>query len=231
MKYKNVLIDIDNTLLDFCAAEKDAHRNTAKKFNLPWNDELYSAYHKINDNLWKKLELGVYKSSEIVIKRHEDWFELVGVTFDSKTFNEEYVNNLALGKKLMPYANELVKELKQMGLKLFIATNGLKKVQDNRLSGQEFMKYIDGVLISEELGAQKPNVEFFENGAKKMGIDFSKDTVIIGDSLSSDIKGGINYHIDTIWINLFNQENPFGNQITYIVKELKEIPSIIKNAT
>ncbi len=230
MKYKYCLLDVDNTLLDFSDAEKNAHRISCQNFNIPWNDELYKAYHKINDDLWKQLELGVYKSSEIVIMRHEKYFKHVGVEFNPKTFNEEYVKNLAQGKKLMPYANELVKELKAMGLKLYIATNGLARVQYSRLSGQEFMNYVDGLLISEELGAQKPSREFFENASKKANVDFSKETFIVGDSLSSDIKGGIDYNIDTVWVNLFNAKNPYGNKITYIVKELKEITGIIKNA-
>ena len=227
MKYKYCLIDVDNTLLDFCYAEKYAHRITCEKFNIPWNNELYSVYHKINDDYWKQLELGKYSKEEIIVFRHRDYFEYCSVDGDALLFNNEYVKNLSLGKKLMPYANELVKKLYDSGLKLFIATNGIAKVQYSRLLGQEFMKYIDALLISEELGAQKPSIDFFKNASIKTGIDFSKDTLIIGDSLTSDIKGGINYGIDTLWVNVKNEENPFGDKITYIVNRLEEIPSVL----
>ena len=227
MKYKYCLIDVDNTLLDFCYAEKHAHQVTCETFNIPWNDELYSVYHKINDDFWKALERKEYTKDEIIVFRHRDYFKYCGVEFDARTFNDEYVKNLSLGKRLMPYANELVKQLYDSGLKLFIATNGIAKVQYSRLSDQEFMKYIDALLISEELGAQKPSCEFFKNASIKAGVDFSKDTIIIGDSLTSDVKGGINFGIDTLWVNVKNEDNPFGDKITYIVNKLEEIPSLL----
>ena len=127
----------------------------------------------------------------------------------------------------MPYANKLIKKLYNSGLKLYIATNGVAKVQHQRLSNQKFMKYISGLLISEELEAQKPSVKFFENASIKTGINFKNDTIIIGDSLSSDIKGGIDYGIDTLWVNFDNKKNTLDKEITYIVKNLKEIPKLI----
>lgn len=227
MKYKYCLIDVDNTLLDFGYAEKHAHKITCKEHNIPWNEKLYSAYHKINDVWWKRLERGEYTKEEIIINRHKDYFDYCKVSGDPELFNESYVLNLSKGKKLMPFANELVKILHDNGLKLYIATNGIAKVQYSRLSNQEFMKYVSMLLISEELGAQKPSVDFFINASIKAGVDFSKDTIIIGDSLTSDVKGGINYGIDTLWVNFNNEENPYSNQITYIVNKLEEIPNLI----
>ena len=227
MKYKYCLIDVDNTLLDFCHAEERAHKATCKFFKIPWNKKHYSVYHKINDNWWKLLELGKYTKDQIIINRHKEFFEYLGVDKDPLEFNKVYVSNLSMGKKLMPYANKLVKTLHDNGLKLFIATNGIAKVQYGRLKNQKFMKYVSGLFISEELGAQKPSVEFFENASRKSGIDFKKDTIIIGDSLTSDILGGINYGIDTLWVNAENKENTLGKNITYTVKSLKEIPNIV----
>ncbi|MBO5927043.1 MAG: YjjG family noncanonical pyrimidine nucleotidase [Clostridia bacterium] len=227
MKYKYCLIDVDNTLLDFCYAEKHAHKLTCETFNIPWSNELYAVYHKINDNWWKRLELGEFTKDQIIVNRHKDYFKYCGVEFDPLEFNKSYVLNLSKGKKLMPFANELVKLLYDAGLKLYIATNGIAKVQYSRLDDQEFMKYISGLLISEELGSQKPDVAFFKNASIKAGVDFSKNTIIIGDSLTSDIKGGINYGIDTLWINVKNEENPYGDKITYIINRLEEIPCLL----
>lgn len=227
MKYKYCLIDVDNTLLDFGYAEKHAHELTCKEFNIPWNDELYSAYHKINDDWWKRLERGEYTKDQIIVNRHKDYFAYCNATGDPVAFNKSYAENLSKGKKLMPFANELVKILYDNGLKLYIATNGLAKVQYNRLSDQEFMNYVSGLFISEELGAQKPSVEFFKQASIKAGVDFTKETIIIGDSLTSDIKGGIDYGIDTLWVNVKGEENPYGNKITYTVNRLEEIPDLI----
>lgn len=227
MKYKYCLIDVDNTLLDFGYAEKHAHEITCKEQNIPWNDELYNAYHEINDVWWKRLERGEYTKEQIIVNRHSDYFDYCGVSGDPVEFNKAYVKNLSKGKKLMPFANELVKTLYDSGLKLYIATNGIAKVQYSRLSDQEFMKYIDMLLISEELGAQKPSLDFFKNASIKANVDFSKDTIIIGDSLTSDIKGGIDFGIDTLWVNVKGEENPYGDKITYIVNKLEEIPNLI----
>lgn len=228
MKYKYVLIDVDNTLLDFGYAEKNAHKMASEKFNIPWTDEFYNVYHQINDGWWKKLERGECTKEEIVVNRYKEYFAFLGVKdVEPQEFNKTYLSFLGLGKKTIDGANELVKALYDGGLKLYIATNGVTKVQSNRLSGQEFMKYISGVFVSEDLKATKPQKEFFINAEKSVGVSFKGQTIIIGDSLTSDMLGGVNAEIDTLWFNPKGKENTLGINLTYEVKSLSEIPSLI----
>ena len=155
-------------------------------------------------------------------------FEYLNVNVDPNLFNKTFLSNLALGKKTIDGANYLVKALYDSGFKLYIATNGITKVQQNRLSGQEFIKYITDIFVSEDLKAQKPSKLFFENASKKTGLIFNhQTTLIIGDSLTSDILGGNNAGIDTMWFNPNNLENTIGVKINYIVKSLYEIPNIL----
>ncbi len=227
MKYKYALVDVDNTLLDFCYAEKNAHKMASEKFNIPWTEELYNTYHKINDGWWKRLERGEYTREQILVNRYKEYFGLLGVDTKPEEFNKTFLGNLAYGRKTIKGANELIKALYDGGLTMYIATNGITKVQENRLSGQEFMKYISGVFVSEALKASKPQKEFFENASKKIGVDFKGQTIIIGDSLTSDMLGGINAGIDTLWFNPEGKENTLGINLTYEVKSLSEIPNLI----
>ena len=225
--YKYVLIDLDNTILDFHLAEKKAHKKTSEEFNIFWSESLYEKYHVINDSWWKRLERGECTKQEVKVNRYVEYFSLLNVSVSPKDFSDRYLVNLSLGKDLIQGALETLKKLYDSGLKLYIATNGVYEVQKNRLNGQEFMKYIEGVFVSEKLGYQKPQKEFFIAASKEAGVDFTKDTIIVGDSLTSDMLGGVNYGIDTLWVNKDNLENHLNLNLTYVVNNITEIVDIL----
>ena len=222
MKYKIILIDLDNTLLDFYDAEKVAFTLTCEKFNLPYSEENYKKYNAINDSWWKIYEKGLATKEDIVINRFVDFLSYVNVKGSAKEINEFYRLSLANGTKSMPGAYELLEFLHSKGCKIFIATNGYHKIQYKRIGVQPFKKFIDDIFISDELGYPKPYVEFFKKAEEKCGLKFSNDTLIIGDSLSSDIQGGINIGIDTLLVN-FSGKNDLPVKPTYIVNNLFEI--------
>lgn len=222
MKYKNILIDLDNTLLDFYDAEKVAFRLTCEEFNLPFSEENYLKYNKINDNWWKIYEKGLATKEEIVINRFVDFLTYCNASGNAKDINAFYRLSLANGTKTMPGAYELLEFLHDKGCKIFIATNGYAVVQYKRIGCQPFKKFIDDIFISDELGYPKPYVEFFQEAEKKCGIKFSSDTLIIGDSLSSDIQGGINIGIDTLFVNVSGKKD-LPLKPTYVVNNLFEI--------
>ena len=229
MKYQTVLFDADNTLLDFSLAEKKAHEKVSLEYGLPVTDALYSRYSKINDDMWKAYEKKLYSREEIVVLRFQKYLkELNREDIDPVVFNEKYRTYLGEGTYLIDGANEVVKQVKQTGAKIYIVTNGVSKVQNKRLNCQEFYKYLDGVCISEDAGHPKPDLEFFENASKTYNFKLDNSTVIIGDSLSSDIKGGNNAGIDTVWFNPNNKPLPSEYVVNYQVKTLYEILDIIK---
>ena len=228
MNYNVVLIDLDETILDFRHTEKNAHKLTTLEFNIEYRENDYLVYHEINDALWKELELGKVTREELIIKRFERYLAYLGSNANPKEFNESYISNLSKGRKLIDGAEETLKTLYDMGVKIFVITNGVKRVQDGRLSGQKFMEYVSGVAISECLGFSKPSVEFFNKAEELFNITFNENCVVVGDSLSSDIKGAINKGLDSIWINTFNKVAPENVTPTYTVSKIEEILDIIK---
>lgn len=228
MSYDILLFDADNTLLDFDYAEHEAFKNANLKFGLPFNEDLYAKYHVINDGWWKRYEKGLYKKEEIVVLRFKEYLELTGIKINPEEFNVTFLSELAKGVKTIDGANEVLKTLKERGKKIYIATNGITKVQQKRLGSQEFFKYLDGIFVSEEMGFPKPELGFFENAQKKSGLTFNKNTLIIGDSLTSDIKGGNLLDIDTCWFNRNSAPLKDGVSVTYQIKTLYEILDIVK---
>ncbi|MBR5438755.1 MAG: YjjG family noncanonical pyrimidine nucleotidase [Clostridia bacterium] len=229
MSYNVLLFDADNTLLDFDYAEHEAFKNANLKFNLPFTEELYAKYHVINDGWWKKYEKGLYKKEEIVVLRFKEYLELTGIEINPEEFNKAFLSNLANGVKTIDGAYEVLKTLKEDYNKtIYIVTNGVTKVQEKRLGSQPFMKYIDGIFVSEEMGYPKPELGFFINAQKKAGHAFKSDTLIIGDSLTSDIKGGNVIGIDTCWFNRNFAPLKDGFNVTYTITDLKQIIDIVK---
>lgn len=224
-----VLFDADNTLLNFSLAEKKAHKRVSLEYGIPYSEELYKTYSAINDKWWKSYEKKLFTRDEIIVNRFVEYLEFVGVSnVDPIEFNRKYRLYLSDGKDAVNGAYETLKAIKEMGAKIYIVTNGVAHVQNSRLKCQPFYKFIDGICISEDTGYAKPDVDFFTTASKKHGIVYNEKTLIVGDSLTSDIKGGNNIGIDTCWFNPNSAPLKDGYIVTYTVKDLKEIIDIVK---
>ena len=229
MRYDKILFDLDNTILDFNHAEKSAYQTASKKFELEFNDSYYQLYHEINDKLWKKLEKGGYERSSLIFDRWNEYFNALGVKgVNPLDFNKVYVENLGKGRKLMNNAYETLEGACRLGAKCYIVTNGLLAVQKNRLKDQPFMNYISGVCVSEAVGANKPDKAFFKGAEELFGVKFDDKTVVVGDSLSSDILGGINYGIHTIYVNVTKRPKNIDVTPTYEIDEIIKVLDVIK---
>ena len=227
MFYKYILLDVDNTLLNFSAAEKVAHKNASLKFNLPISEENYQLYKKINAKWWKKHELLEYSREELVIKRFEEYLPLINANnINPEEFNKCFLNELQYTNVLMDGATELVKFLSSTGATLYIVTNGFYKVQKKRLENLELTKYIKDVFVSENIGYQKPTIEFFKEVENRIGDSLGGKSLIVGDSLTSDIQGGMNIGIDTCFFNPDNLEIPSQFKVDYNIQKLLDLVAI-----
>ncbi len=223
---RNVLFDLDDTLFDFHKAEKIALTKTLVHFGVEPTDETLSLYSKINAAHWKRLELGEISREEVKVGRYRELFKRIGVECDPIKATAYYESMLAIGHYFMPGAPELLEELYGK-YRLYIVSNGTAKVQEGRIGSSGIAKYMDGIFISQILGANKPDKQFFDICFAEIP-DFSlSETVIIGDSLSSDIKGGINAGITTVWFNPKGIENDSDIKPNYIIKELSEVPGLL----
>jgi HAD hydrolase, TIGR02254 family len=227
-KYKYLLWDIDGTILNFEKAEKRAIRTLFEKFNLgECTDEMLSHYIEINKKYWKLLECGKMKKERILVERFEEFFEKEGIRTDvASEFNKAY--QLALGDTVVfnDDALDIIKAQKK-NYQIIIVTNGTAIAQKKKLERSGLDKIADNIFISEEVGYEKPSIHFFERVKAKAGIDDVSQAVIIGDSLTSDIQGGVNAGIDTCWYNPKEEVNDTNLKPTYIIKNLHELCEIV----
>lgn len=223
---RNVLFDLDDTLFDFHKAEKIALTKTLVHFGIDPTEETLALYSTINAAHWKRLELGEISREEVKVGRYRELFKTIGVECDPVKATAYYESMLAIGHYFMPGAPELLEELYGK-YRLYIVSNGTAKVQEGRVGSSGIAKYMDGIFISQILGANKPDKQFFDICFAEIP-DFSlSETVIIGDSLSSDIKGGINAGITTVWFNPKGIENDSDIKPDYTIKELSEVPGVL----
>lgn len=201
MKYQFILLDVDGTLLDFHACEAMAFRRGCEDFGLPYSEEVYETYHKLNAELWKLHEKQALTRDELLNTRFVKLFEQCGFDADGVAFEKNYHVRLSEGAFLEPGAIELLERLKASPSEIYIVTNGTLLTQVRRLKESGVGSYAKKVFVSEEIGYQKPLREYFDYCFAQIPGFEPERAIIVGDSLSADIQGGINAGIATCWYN------------------------------
>ena len=225
---KTILWDIDATLLDFHAAEKQAIKTLFERFNLgECTDEMIRRYSKINRSYWERLERGEVTKPQVLVGRFEDFFASEGIdTSIAPEFNKAY--QLSLGDTIVfcDDSYNIVKSLKGK-VKQYAVSNGTVVAQTKKLRLSGRGELFDGVYLSEELGVEKPNVEFFNKVFSDIEPIDKSEVVIVGDSLTSDMKGGNNAGILTCWYNPSHAISNGGYKIDYEITDLHQIFDIL----
>ena len=226
MAYQIALFDADNTLLDFSRSEREAIRLCLAARGLPADGDTTALYSRINDSYWKRLEQKLITRDRLRVERFADLFDALGYDGDPRAMALEYEATLARQSYLVDGALPLVQALHGR-CRLFIITNGTASVQRERFGRSPLVPYFEDCFISEEMGCAKPEKVFFDRVAASVPNFSPRDTLVVGDSLSSDIRGGINAGLDTCWYNPTGKEAPADMAITYTVRRLDEIFSIL----
>lgn len=201
-RYLTVLLDADNTLFDFTRAEREAILRTFARFGLPATEENARLYAGLNDALWKRFDRGEISQPALRRERFRLLAAALGCRADPGEMDLFYRAELGKGCFLLPGAMALCRALKDAGLTLALVTNGCGDTQRARLSGSGLAPLFgERVFISGEMGVQKPRPEFFDLVFAALGEPDRQRTVLVGDSLSSDIRGGLACGVDTVWYN------------------------------
>ena len=224
---KTILFDLDNTLFDFTKAEGIALAKTLVHLGINPEKKVLDRYSVINTAQWKLLEQKKITRAELKIRRYKLLFEEFGFKCSPEEAAKTYEEFLSMGHYFMDGAEELLENLCKK-YNLYVITNGITKVQKGRVKSANLKKYFKDIFISEEIGYDKPSIEYFEHCFEKIE-DFKKENaVIIGDSLSSDIQGGANTGVKTIWFNPKREENNSSVKPDYEVSDLKEIEKLLE---
>lgn len=227
MKYEIIIFDADETLFDFRKSEREAFKNTMVEFDVDY-DETYhlKIYQDINTAIWKEFEEGLITQEKLKIDRFKRLSHELNMDFNPENLASSYMKHLADGSFLLEGALELIEELTG-SYKLLIVTNGLTDVQNKRIRKSSIANHFEHIVISEEVKVSKPNPKIFELALKDLTCSDKSKVLIIGDSLTSDIQGGINFGIDTCWYNPNKLQNTKNITPTYEVSTFDELKKLL----
>lgn len=227
---KYLLWDIDNTLLSFDLAERASMTKGFDKFGLDiGDDEALEVYKNINDKYWKMLEKGEMTREEILTGRFEEFFDLYDIAYDDRLVNDfNLFYQEELGKQVF-FNDNALEVLQKLGkdYKQYAVTNGSKVAQSGKLKNSGLDKVFDGVFISEDLGYDKPSLEYFDLVFESIGSKNRDEYILIGDSLTSDMLGSNNAGIRNIWYNPEDLDNDLGIRIDYTIHKLDKVVDIL----
>lgn len=226
--FTTILWDVDGTLLDFLSAEKAAIKNLFREFHLgECTDEMISRYSAINKKYWERLERGEIAKQEVLLGRFREFFEEEGLDSSiAPEFNEKY--QLSLGDTIT-YCDDSIHIIENLRgkVKQYVVSNGTVKAQTKKLRLSRIGELMDGIFLSEQLGAEKPNSRFFDQVFEAIGPVDKNQVIIVGDSLTSDIQGGKNAGITTCWYNPKRAVAAAGFKADYEIADLHEIYELL----
>ena len=221
-----LFLDLDDTILDFKTAERVAIGKTIRQFGVEPTEEILQRYHRINKWHWEQLELGKLTRQEVLENRFGVLFEFLGKEVDTAACARAYEKNLSQGHWFLPGAEEAVDRLHKK-YRLFLASNGTASVQKGRMTSANLYRFFETVFVSQEIGHNKPAKAYFDGCfARIPGFDPER-AMIVGDSLTSDIRGGINAGIKTVWVN--PEHSPCGDiRPDYEIEALAKLEDLLE---
>jgi 2-haloacid dehalogenase len=224
MKYELILMDADETLFDFQAGERNAIEQVVAEMGLS-AEGAAEKYHEINQGYWKQYEQGLVTQPELRRRRFEDFADWLGVFPQAEAMSERYPILLGQQAILFPDALQVVRVIAQK-VRLVIVTNGHAQVQRSRFGRTPLLEYASDLVISEEVGFNKPDPRILYTALERSGGVRPERALMVGDSLTSDMRAGLNAGVDTCWYNPTGQKKPCDMAIDYVVDELKKIVPI-----
>ena len=226
-KYRVLLLDVDGTILDFDASEREGIRLVLQEHGIPASRQLLARYHTINDGFWQAFNRGEISKERLCRERFAVFFGELGIEVTGEREEECYRRFLDESAILLPGAYEACRELASR-YDCYVVTNGTSRSQRRRLALSGLDVLMKDIFVSEDAGSQKPQKAYFEYCFSRIPQAVPEEMLIVGDSLTSDILGGNLAGIDTCWVNPAGQPAPEGVRVTYEIREFRELPGLLK---
>jgi len=222
-----LFLDLDDTILDFHKAEQVAISATFRGFGIEPTPEVLARYSQINKECWHKLELGLWDREQVLVRRFELLFAEYGIIQEGTPVARAYEKNLGIGHWFLPGAEEAVEALSKK-YRLFLASNGTASVQKGRMTSANLYRFFEVVFVSQELGANKPAKEFFARATAQIPDYDASRAMMVGDSLTSDILGGINAGMKTCWVNPKHLPADPAIPADYEIESLQQLEALLE---
>lgn len=223
-----LFLDLDDTILDFQRAEAAAIRRAVSDAGVEPTDEICALYSRINKRHWEMLERGELTREEVLVNRFGALFEQLGYSVDKFAVAKNYERLLGIGHWYLPGAEETVKKVLFGKYRLFLASNGTASVQQGRMTSADLYPYFEEVFVSQEIGHNKPSKAYFEACFARIPGFAREKCLMVGDSLTSDILGGINAGIRTCWVNPNGKTAPDHIRPDYEIRSLAQLPELLE---
>lgn len=223
---KAVLIDVDNTLLDFNKCAASSIKAGFEKYGIEYNDGVFPVFERVNDSLWLRIEQKTLTIDELHKIRWNMIFNELGIDRNGSEFELLFVENIHESCIPVDGALDLVKYLSEKYI-VCVASNASYNQQKNRLTKAGMFEYFKELFVSKEIGFPKPTKEYFDICLSKLSPITKDETIMIGDSLSADIEGGVKYGMKTCWYNHNNEKIPPDLKADFTVSKLSEIKNIL----
>ncbi len=220
-----VLLDVDNTLLDFNLCATESMHKAARGVNIQLPENIFEIFHEINTGLWHDIEKGKLTREGLYKIRWKTIFSEIGIDFDGEVFEEQFVKNLHTSAVPVDGAIELLDYLAPK-YTLCVASNAAYEQQISRLRKSDMLKYMKHLFISEQIGAPKPSRQFFDACMRTLSVPLDQ-VIMIGDSLTADISGARDYGLKTCFYNHARIKADESIGADYIVDSLYEIREIL----
>ena len=222
-----LLLDLDDTILDFKKAERLALSKTIRDFGVEPTPEVLERYHLINKWHWEQLELGKMTRSQVLEGRFGMLFGELGVAADPTGCARAYEKNLSIGHYFLPGAEEAVARLSEK-YRLFLVSNGTASVQKGRMTSANLYRFFEKVFVSQEIGFNKPAKEYFDRCFAQIPDFDPQKALIVGDSLTSDIRGGNNAGIATCWVNPRHEPGREDIRVDYEIEGIHQLEALLE---
>lgn len=228
-----LFIDLDDTLLDFQTSQNLAFQDLCQKLGIDYSQQVFEDFKTYNHGLWQSLEKGDLSKDALLANRFPDFFKRLGLNINPAWDMDQYFREgLSRHPILVDGAKDLLETLSNQAYRLVVASNGVEQTQIDRLAASKISHYFDHLFISERLGYEKPHPEFFLQAFSQLTDLHLNKCLMIGDSLSSDMKGAMGIGMKKIWFNPHGLTfEPQDFIIDYQVKSLDEIPALLQTIT
>jgi YjjG family noncanonical pyrimidine nucleotidase len=229
LRYSTILLDLDHTLFDSDTSESVAFDVTMADNGIPNTDALQASYQRINLALWARVERGELPANEVALCRFEQLVEHESLDADPRKLADDYTREMGANGDLYPGASEVLDRLSESAT-LALVTNGIGRIQRTRIDRLGIAEYFDTIVISGEVGVSKPGRAFFDLVFDNLDNPPKRSVLMVGDSLSSDIRGGSDYGLDTCWLNSNGSTARPDDRGSFEIRELSELIPIVEGS-